>query len=268
LREQPEQQELVLAAYYDDPLLSAAERYWCSEEWKAIRSILPAASGRALDVGAGRGIASYALAKEGYAVTALEPDSSSIVGAQAIRNLAVASNLLIEVKEEFSEKLPFPDAQFDVVFARAVLHHTRDLAEACREYFRVLKPGGCFLAIREHVISKPEDLDAFLEIHPLHRLYGGENAFLLEQYESAICGAGFRLDRILAPLESEINFAPYTGASLREEIASRLSLRIPGVKQLVNGLMGLPLCWSIVSRILGKLDNRPGRLYSFVATRP
>jgi SAM-dependent methyltransferase len=268
LREQPEQQELVMAAYYDDPLLSAADRYWCSEEWNAIRSILPAASGRALDVGAGRGIASYALAKEGYAVTALEPDSSSIVGAQAIRNLAVAGNLSIEVKEEFSEKLPFPDSQFDVVFARAVLHHTRDLAEACREFFRVLKPGGCFLAIREHVISKPEDLDAFLEVHPLHKLYGGENAFLLEQYESAICGAGFRLDRILAPLESEINFAPYTGASLREEIAARLSLRIPGLKQLVNGLMGLPLCWTIVSRILGKLDNRPGRLYSFVATRP
>ena len=48
-------------------------------------------------------------------------------------------------------------ALFDVVFARAVLHHTRDLELACREMFRVLRPGGIFVAAREHVhrASKP-----------------------------------------------------------------------------------------------------------------
>ena len=112
LREQPEQQELVLAAYYDDPLPAAADRYWRSEEWQAIRLLLPPAPGVALDVGAGRGIASYALAKEGFAVTALEPDASALVGAQAIRGLAEASGLPIEVTQEFSERLPFEDAQF------------------------------------------------------------------------------------------------------------------------------------------------------------
>lgn len=172
LREQPEQQELVLAAYYDDPLPAAADRYWRSEEWQAIRLLLPPAPGVALDVGAGRGIASYALAKEGFAVTALEPDASALVGAQAIRGLAEASGLPIEVTQEFSERLPFADAQFDVVFARAVLHHTSDLAAACSEFYRVLKPGGRLLAVREHVISQPEDLPVFLDLHPLHKLYG------------------------------------------------------------------------------------------------
>ena len=269
LREQPEQQELVVAAYYDDPLSVAADRYWRSEEWQAIRPLLPPAPGsRALDVGAGRGIASYALAKEGFAVMALEPDASGLVGAQAIRGLAASSGLPIEVTQEFSERLPFADEQFDLVFARAVLHHTSDLAAACREFLRVLKPGGRLLAVREHVISKAEDLPAFLDLHPLHKLYGGENAFLLPQYEAAIRGAGFRLDTVLSPLESAINYAPYNARSLRVELGARIARGLPGAKQLVAGLLGLPPLWAVASSLLERFDHRPGRLYSFVAVRP
>ena len=268
LREQPKQRDLVMAAYYDDPLPVAADRYWHSEEWQAIRPLLPIARGQALDVGAGRGIASYALAKEGFAVTALEPDASALVGAQAIRGLAVTSNLPIEVTQEFSERLPFADAQFDVVFARAVLHHTSDLAAACREFLRVLKPGGRLLAVREHVISRPEDLPAFLELHPLHKLYGGENAFLLPQYEAAICAAGFQIDTVLAPFESAINYAPYTEASLKAELALRISCGLPGAKHLLTGLLGVPPLWAVARRLLERVDHRPGRLYSFVARRP
>ncbi len=268
LREQPEQQELVLAAYYDDPLPASADRYWRSEEWQAIRRLLPPAPGRALDVGAGRGIASYALAKEGFAVTALEPDASALVGAQAICGLAAASGLPIEVTQEFSERLPFADAQFDVVFARAVLHHTSDLAAACREFLRVLKPGGRLLAVREHVISRPEDLPAFLDLHPLHKLYGGENAFLLEQYEVAIRAAGFQLHSVLTPFESAINFSPYTEISLRAELAVRITRRFPVAKGLVASLLGVQSLWAVARRVLGRIDHRPGRLYSFIAQRP
>ena len=268
LREQPEQQELVLAAYYDDPLAAAADRYWRSEEWQAIRPLLPSTPGRALDVGAGRGIASYALAKEGFAVTALEPDASALVGAQAIRDLAEASGLPIQVTQEFSERLPFADAQFDVVFARAVLHHTSDLAAACREFLRVLKPGGRLLAVREHVISRPEDLPAFLDLHPLHKLYGGENAFLLEQYEVAIRAAGFQLHSVLTPFESAINFSPYTEISLRAELAVRITRRFPVAKGLVASLLGVQSLWAVARRVLGRIDHRPGRLYSFIAQRP
>lgn len=268
LREQPEQQQLVLAAYYDDPLPAAADRYWRSEEWQAVRALLPSAPGRALDVGAGRGIASYALAKDGFTVTALEPDASTLVGADAIRGLALASGLAIEVTQEFSERLPFADGQFDVVFARAVLHHTKDLRAACCEFFRVLKPGGHLLAVREHVISRPEDLPVFLDLHPLHKLYGGENAFMLPQYEAAILGAGFRLDTVLAPFESAINYAPYTEASLKAELAVRISRRSPGIKQMVAGLLNIPVLWAVTRSVLGRVDHRPGRLYSFIAQRP
>ncbi|MDJ0661310.1 MAG: class I SAM-dependent methyltransferase [Crocosphaera sp.] len=267
LRGQPDQRELVLAAYYDDPLPDAAERYRQSEEWAAIRLLLPETRGRALDVGAGRGIASYALAHEGYQVTALEPDASALVGADAIRSLAVHSRLPIEVTQEFSETLPFPDHSFDLVFARAVLHHTRDLSAACGEFFRVLKPGGRLLAVREHVISHAEDLGAFLQNHPLHHLYGGEHAFQLAQYEGAIRAAGFLMEQTLGPLESAVNFAPRSLKALQFEIANRVTRGLFGADAIVAAAIGVPAIWSLVRPALTRLDNRPGRLYSFVANR-
>src|SRR5205814_804730 len=233
LRRQPERAQLVVDCYYDDPLLGAAERYWGSEEWRAVRTILAGRSGLALDVGAGRGIASYALARDGFSVTALEPDSSNLVGAGAIRSLANESGMPIKVVEQVSERLPFSGGLFDVVFARAALHHARDLEVACRELFRVLKPGGLFLAIREHVISTPADLPRFLEQHPLHSLYGGENAFLLTQYVEAIAAAGFRDLEVLSPWSSSINFAPRNLESLKNELATRATARVPAAKRVV-----------------------------------
>nr|WP_184401067.1 class I SAM-dependent methyltransferase [Rhizobium sp. BK650] len=268
LREQPDQQKLVIDAYYDDPLSKAAERYWRSDEWQAIRTFLPAQRGSAVDIGAGRGIASFALAKEGFKVIALEPDKSDLVGSGAIKNLAAETKLPIQAVEEFSEKLPFPDQVFDVVFARAVLHHTSDLAAACREFFRVLKPGGRLIAVREHVISSTSDLAVFLDQHPLHKLYGGENAFLLADYQNAIASAGFGIDKVLAPLESEINYAPYTRNELKTEIGARISAKLPLIGGAASAMLGFGPIWAVLARIAQSFDNRPGRLYSFIATRP
>jgi SAM-dependent methyltransferase len=273
LREQPNKQELVKAAYYDDPLLDTANRYHSSEEWQEIRKFYPVnvsaiKTMRALDVGAGRGIASFALAKDGFVVDALEPDNSAIVGAKAIRGLAKEANLPITVSENFSETLPYDDASFDVVFARAVLHHTKDLGKACQEFYRVLKPGGVFIAVREHVLSKKEDLPVFLDAHPLHNLYGGENAFLLSEYQSAISQSGFLLSTTLSPLESSINYSPYTLRSLQAEISQQIGGRIPLGASLLKSLFAIPPIWFLTQKLLTSVDNRPGRLYSFIARKP
>jgi len=266
LRQNPAQHDLVLSAYYDDPLLDAAKRYLYSSEWSSIMKLLPR-GGVALDVGAGRGIASFALANCGFCVTALEPNSSSLVGAGAIRQLALDTSLPISVVQDYSEILPFNDSQFDLVFARAVLHHTADLISACREFARVLKPGGVLVAVREHVISRPAHLQAFLDSHPLHHLYGGENAFLLQDYTSAIQSAGLVLEQVLAPLESPINYSPRSEEELRAELARRIGQRLSHIQWLVSGLLRLDAVWKPILTLLGWFDHRPGRLYSFVARK-
>jgi SAM-dependent methyltransferase len=264
LRNQPDRRQLVLDAYYDDPLLVAAKRYHESDEWRAIGALLHGRRGKALDVGAGRGIASYALAREGFAVTALEPDRSAVVGSAAIRSLAAEAALPIDVVEEWSERLPFADGQFDVVFARAVLHHTSDLDRACAEMFRVLRPGGIFVAVREHVISREGDLQAFLDDHPLHHLYGGEHAFLLDRYLGALANAGFKSVEVLSPLQSPINLFPYTFDSLREAVVDRASQKLPA-RSFWRMALGSDRVFAALLSLASRFDNRPGRLYSFIA---
>jgi SAM-dependent methyltransferase len=263
LRNQPDKRQLVLDAFYDDPLIEAAERYLAGAEWQAVLKFLENRSGRALDVGAGRGIASYALARSGFAVTALEPDPSAVVGAAAIRGLADEAHLPIEVVEEFSERLPFDDGTFDVVFARAVLHHMRDLDGACREMFRVLRPGGILIAAREHVLSKEADLEIFLGQHPLHHRYGGEHAYLLGRYVDALRAAGFAAIEVLAPLKSPINLFPYTGETLRATVVERLTAKFP-VKTVWRAALASDRVFGFLLSLAQRFDHRPGRLYSFV----
>ena len=106
-------------------------------------------------------------------------------------------DLNIRVVTDYSENLPFSNESFELVNCRQALHHANNLTQTCDEIFRVLKKGAVMVASREHVISKKEDLDQFLDSHPLHSLYGGENAYLLKEYIDAIYGAGFKLSKFM-----------------------------------------------------------------------
>jgi ubiquinone/menaquinone biosynthesis C-methylase UbiE len=266
LTAQPDQQVLVEACYYDQPLRSAADRYWQSEEWQSLQQYLPPTPGYALDIGAGNGISSYALAKDGWQVAALEPDLSDLVGSGAIRQLAKASQLPITVTQEFGERLPFTDASFDFVFARQVLHHAQDLPQLCHQIQRVLKPGGMFIAVRDHVISHRDDLPKFLEIHPLHKLYSGENAFLLDEYKNALQAAGLLIQQIIKPFESVINYGPRTQTDLKAEFQQRFQCLPLG--HIPAKLLLHDRVFPSFLKALAYFDQRPGRLYTFITQKP
>jgi len=267
LMNEPARRQLVLDCFYDEPRKVAADRYARSPEWSAALELLPKRTGRALEIGAGHGIASCALARAGWQVTALEPDPSDLVGAGAIRRLAADTGMPVTVVEAFGEKLPFDDGEFDLVLARQVLHHARDLPQLCREMARVLREGGTLLAMREHVISSKADLPKFFDVHPLHHLYGGENAYQLGEYVDALEASGLRIDRCLRSFDSAINYAPYSRETLREALIERAG-RIPGAAAILRRLISTDAGFDVLLRLLSRLDRRPGRLYSFLCTQP
>ena len=266
LRSRPEQKKLVYHCYYDDPIEKAADRFYNSEEWHAVfqilRSHLP---GKVLDIGAGRGISTYAFARLGCSVTSLEPDPSPLVGSQAIRQLFSVTGLPVTIVEEAGEQLPFAEASFDIVYGRAVFHHARDLKRFCSEAHRVLKPGGIFLMSREHVISQKKDLNSFLNAHPLHSLYGGENAFLLDEYTDAICSSGLNILKTIGPYESVINYAPMTDKEFSQMVASAF-VKFLGKKPCA-WLAGQHFFVKWQGRRLSLKCDHPGRLYTFWARK-
>ncbi|MDR1828395.1 MAG: class I SAM-dependent methyltransferase [Methylobacteriaceae bacterium] len=255
LRSQPDRQELVRSCYFDDPLEAAAARFHDSEEWAATRKLIPATPGTVLDIGAGRGISSYALARDGWRVTALEPDPSALVGAGAIETLKTASGLPIEIVGEWGEALPFPDARFDLIHCRQVLHHALNLETFLKEAARVLKPGGWFIATREHVADTPEGLAVFLRYHDLHRFYGGENAFPLSTYLAAVDNAGLEFTGILTPFDSPVNYFPATPDEIINTMKTLWHWKHEpaGAELAANARKSYTI---------------PGRLYTFTARKP
>lgn len=262
LRDDPRFADLVRDAYLGPDVLGNAERFLASGEFAALLGILGdrLRGAAVLDVGAGTGIASYAFARSGAReVVALEPDPSEVVGQGAIRRLA--RGLPLTIATGFGEALPFPDGRFDVVYARQVLHHARDLDGLVAECARVTAPGGLVLATREHVVDDPAQLEAFLAAHPVHRLAGGEHAYPLAAYLAAFRRAGLRGPKVLGPYDSVVNAFPeipddatlrrYPTVLLERRLGAlgRLASRVPGVTSIVRRLMDRPT---------------PGRLYSFV----
>lgn len=110
-------------------------------EFAELRAAVAACPGaRVLDLGCGAGHVSYQVAPLAGAVVAcdLAPEMLALVAATArergLDNIAVAQGA--------AERLPFPDAHFDLVFSRYSAHHWNDVGLALREVRRVLKPGG------------------------------------------------------------------------------------------------------------------------------
>lgn len=264
LRSDTRYADLIRDSYLDQDVLAAAKRFYGSAEFHEVCQLLGnVQNSKILDLGAGTGIASYAFARAGGQVYALEPDESD-VGRGAINQ--IVNGMPVELLDAFGEEIPLPDESVDIVYARQVLHHTRDLQKVMIECSRVLKPGGRILVCREHVVDDEQQLKQFLNDHPLHQLAGGEHAYSLETYQQAITAAGFQLAKVLGPWDSVINAFPKARSNdeLRRMPQTVLAERFSHLAPLMRFIPGIhSLTWRRI-----RAYREPGRLYSFLAIKP
>jgi SAM-dependent methyltransferase len=265
LREDPEYADLIRDSYLGPDTREASERFERSAEFEETQAVVGGFEGlEVLDLGAGTGIASLAIANAGAArVHALDPDPSPVVGRGAIARLA---DERIEILDGVGEAIPLPDRSVDVVYGRQVLHHTRDLDAVAREAFRVLRPGGIYFICREHVVADDEELARFLESHAVHRLAGGEHAFRLDQYVRAIRGSGLRLRNVWGLYDTIINAFPVVRST--EELRDhRRTMLGPTLAAMGPWAERLPVTAWLVRRRLAPYTY-PGAPHTFVAERP
>jgi ubiquinone/menaquinone biosynthesis C-methylase UbiE len=102
-------------------------------DWSAVVELCrPDAGDRALDVGAGPGLLSAALAPRVARAVALDPSPAMLERAPAG----------VETAEGTGEAIPFEDGSFDLVTAVNTLHHVADMPATVAEMVRVLAPAG------------------------------------------------------------------------------------------------------------------------------
>lgn len=125
----------AVAQKYDrtnDLLSFYQSRLWRRALTKAVN---PTSGHRILDIAAGTGTSSMALKKPGVEVVAADFSEGM---------LAEGRKRYPELEFVFADamKLPFKDAEFDVVTMSFGLRNVSDHKVALREFLRVLKPGG------------------------------------------------------------------------------------------------------------------------------
>ena len=98
---------------------------------------------RVLDLGSGAGtdslIAAQMVGEQGH-VTGIDMTQEMLAKARAAAAEMGATN--VEFVEGEAERLPFPDASFDVVISNGVIDLVPDKDAVITELFRVLAPGG------------------------------------------------------------------------------------------------------------------------------
>lgn len=278
IRKDPNYADLVEKAYFDEDLDKNVKLFSESEEFAEtiflIRQFQSGSNLRLLDIGAGNGVASINFAYKGFDVTSVEPDPSNTVGSGAIKILRNKNKIdNINIITCHGEDIPITDGYFDIIYVRQALHHASNLNQLMEEAGRLLKKGGLFIAVREHVIFNRKEKQFFLENHPLHCFYGGENAYTVKEYCKAIENAGLVVLKKMSYFSSIINYYPKTSqeiqelSQIRREYIRLMSSKYPLIQKK-------SVLYSIFAKIynwrMGPVYNEkslPGRLYSFIAQK-
>lgn len=120
-----------------------------------------------LDFGCGDGVFAFKFAQEGAeSMTGIDASEEMISLAQEKLAQNNLSNVSFQVAD--GNSLPFKNSSFDIVFANFVLVVMPDLKKPLEEIYRVLKPGGYFIA----TVNNAEIDDLSLRSKPIPLILG------------------------------------------------------------------------------------------------
>ncbi len=154
-----------------------------------LRRLGPLMGKKVVEVGAGSGRDSLALAAEGAIVTMLDYSQDAL---QLMREQIRQSHIKVQLICGDAFHLPFKDGSVDVIFHQGLLEHFTNPEGILKENHRVLKPGGFALA------DVPQKYHLYTVVkHLLIRLNkwfaGWETEFSLHQLQSLFRQAGFTI---------------------------------------------------------------------------
>ena len=152
----------------------------------------PTGTERVLDIGTGAGHTALALAPRVSSVVLTDPVPTMLATAERLFTVAGVSNA--EFVKAAAERLPFPDASFDIVSTRLAAHHFDDVPVAMGEVARVLRQGGVFIFIDS---LAPDDAESAAYQDEVERLRDPTHRRIYTQREwIAFCeDAGLRVAR-------------------------------------------------------------------------
>lgn len=138
-----------------------------------------------LDVGADWCWSAHQLARVGHQVVALDINRNHLKQAE----IFFSQKVFFERVQADMNHLPICDNIFDVVIAVAAVHHTTDLKQTLNEFYRVLKPKGKVVFLREPVRGRYIGENNFGQQEKTVGIHETAPTFL--QWREAFLGTGF-----------------------------------------------------------------------------
>jgi len=123
----------------DDFEAHARARYELEPYIRSFAGFAESAGKRVLEVGVGMGADYLEWLKAGAIATGID---LSAVSVERARRRCELAGYTPDLRVSDSERLPFADSTFDLVYSYGVMHHSPDTPQCLHEARRVLKPGG------------------------------------------------------------------------------------------------------------------------------
>ena len=213
-----------LAELYDS--IAPTKEYNAYYDRPNVLALLPDMHGKKiLDAGCGPGIYASEYLKRGADVTSIDLNAQMVEFAKK-RN----GDKIMAMQADLAKPLTFADDEsFDVVCAPLVLDYIKDWNFTFSEFFRVLKPGGCFIFSCGHPFWQSDRVkfDNYFEVEYFELVWYGFGKPVnvpsfkrpLHNMTDALNNAGFLIEKIVEnrPIEEMKQVAPKDYEKLNRE---------------------------------------------------